>query len=242
MQIEGSIVFVTGANRGLGEALMRALLERGAARVYAGARRPQMIRTLSGFDANRIVPVSFDLTSPDAIAAAAELGQEVNLLINNASTAAFKNPLEADPSAVAQEMHTNFLGTYNTIRAFLPALKENRGAVVNILSVLALSSNPFMAGYSASKAAMHSMTQALRPVLAAEGIAVHGVYPAGIDTDMIAAFELPKSDPSEVANGILDGVEAGEEDIFPDPNAQSMAQVWWTDPKAYERALAAITI
>lgn len=242
MQIEGSIVFVTGANRGLGAALMRALLERGAARVYAGARRHQMIRALPGFDANRIVPVSFDLTSPEAISAAAERAKDVNLLINNASTAAFKNPLEADPSAVAQEMHTNFLGTYSTIRAFLPALKENRGAVVNILSVLALSSNPSMAGYSASKAAMHSMTQALRPVLAAEGIAVHGVYPAGIDTDMIAAFELPKSDPSVVADGILDGVEAGDEDIFPDPNAQSMAKVWWSDPKAYERSLAAITI
>src|SRR5688500_3557417 len=144
MQIDGSIVFVTGANRGLGEALMRALLERGAARVYAGARREQVIPVLPGFDANRIVPVSFDLTSPDAISAAAELAKDVNLLINNASTAAFKNPLEADPSAVAQEMHTNYLGTYNTIRAFLPALKRNRGAVVNILSVVALSSLPPM--------------------------------------------------------------------------------------------------
>lgn len=240
MQIEGSIVFVTGANRGLGEALMRSLLERGAARVYAGARRREAIPVLPEFGADRIIPVSFDLTSPDAISAAAELAKDVNLLINNASTAAFKNPLEADPSAVAHEMHTNYLGTYNTIRAFLPVLTRNRGAVVNILSVIALSSLPAMAGYAASKAAMHSMTQALRPVLAAERITVHGVYPAGIDTDMVAGIEVPKSDRSVVANGILDGVEAGEEDIFPDPNAQSMAQVWWTDPKAYERALAAL--
>ena len=240
MQIEGSIVFVTGANRGLGGALMRALLERGAARVYAGARRREAISVIPGFEPNRIVPVSFDLTSPNAISAAAELANDVNLLINNASTAAFKNPLEADPTAVAEEMHTNFLGTYSTIRAFLPVLKRNRGAVVNILSVLALSSAPVMAGYSASKAAMHSMTQALRPALGAEGIAVHGVYPAGIDTDMIAGFELPKSDPRLVANGVLDGVEAEEEDIFPDPNAQSMARVWWSDPKAFERALASI--
>lgn len=240
MQIEGSIVFVTGANRGLGEALMRALLERGAARVYAGARREQEIPVPRGFGADRIVPVSFDLTSPDTISAAAGLATEVNLLVNNASTAAFRSPLEADPNAVAQEMHTNFFGTYNTIRAFLPALRRNRGAVVNILSVLSLSSMPPMAGYAASKAAMHSMTQALRPVLAAEGIAVHGVYPAGIDTDMIAGIEVPKSDRTVVADGILDGVEAGEEDIFPDPNAQSMAKVWWTDPKAYERALASM--
>lgn len=240
MQIEGSIVFVTGANRGLGEALTRALLARGAARVYAGARRHETIRALPGFDANRIVPVSFDLTSPDVISAAAELATGVNLLINNASTAAFKNPLDADPSSIAAEMHTNFLGTYNTIRAFIPALKRNHGTVVNVLSVIALSSLPSMAGYAASKAAMHSMTQALRPVLAAEGIAVHGVYPAGIDTDMVAGIDVPKSDRSVVAAGILDGVEAGEEDIFPDPNAQSMAQVWWTDPKAYERALASM--
>lgn len=240
MQIKGSIVFVTGASRGLGKALVQALLDRGAARVYAGARRVEDIPALAGNDANRVVPVLFDLTSPEVIAAAVARAEGVNLLINNASTSAFGSPLEVDRKSVAQEMHVNFHGTYDTIRAFLPALKRNRGALVNVLSLLALSSTPPMAGYSASKAAMHSMTQALRPVLAAEGIAVHGVYPAGIDTDMLAGFEVPKSAPGVVADGILDGLEAGKEDIFPDPNAQAMAKVWWSDPKAFERAFSGV--
>lgn len=240
VNIKGSIVFVTGANRGLGKALVQALLERGAARVYAGVRRVEDFPAPAGQDANRVVPVRFDLTSPEVIAAAAERAEDVNLLINNASTAAFGGPLEVDRKSVAQEMHINFLGTYDTIRAFLPTLKSHRGTVVNILSLLSLSSTPPMAGYSASKAAMHSMTQALRPVLAADGVALHGVYPAGIDTDMLAGFDIPKSAPRVVAGGILDGLEAGQEDIFPDANAQAMAKIWWSDPKAFERAFSGV--
>jgi short-subunit dehydrogenase len=109
---------------------------------------------------------------------------------------------------------------------------------VNVLSLLSLASTPPMAGYSASKAAAHSLTQALRPVLAAKGIAVHGVYPGGIDTDMLAGIDAPKTAPADVAKGILDGLEADQEDIFPDPNAQAMAEIWWSDPKAFERAFS----
>ncbi len=109
------------------------------------------------------------------------------------------------------------------IRAFVPLLERNGGgAIVNVLSLLSLASAPPMAGYSASKAAAHSLTQALRPTLAADGIAVHGVYPAGIDTDL------------------LDGLAADEEDIFPDPNARALAELWWGDPKAFERAFSAV--
>lgn len=240
MKIEGSVVFITGANRGLGKALVQASLERGAARVYAGARRVHELSALAERDPDRVVPVPFDLTAPAVIAAAAARAVDVSVLINNASTAAFGGPLQVDRASVAQEMDVNFLGTYDTIRAFLPALRRTRGAVVNVLSLLALSSTPPMAGYSSSKAAMHSMTQALRPVLAADGVRVHGVYPAGIDTDMLAGYEVPKSPPRVVAEGLLDGLQAGDEDIFPDPNAQAMARVWWSDPKAFERAFSRI--
>lgn len=237
MTIRNSIAFVTGANRGLGKSLVQALLEQGAARVYAAARRPEQVSAWSGGD-DRIVPIPFDLASPPTIAAAADRAGDVSLLINNASTASFAGPLVADRDAVAQEMTVNYLGTFDTTRAFVPALKRNHGAIVNVLSLLALSSTPPMAGYSSSKAAMHSMTQALRPVLATEGIAVHGVYPAGIDTDMLAGIEAPKTSPRQVASGIIDGLEAGEEDIFPDPNARAMAQVWRSDPKSFERTFA----
>jgi NAD(P)-dependent dehydrogenase (short-subunit alcohol dehydrogenase family) len=97
-----------------------------------------------------------------------------------------------------------------------------------------------MTGYSASKAAAHSLTQALRPVLAARGILVHGVYPAGIDTDMMAGIEVPKTAPDDVAGGILDGLADDQEDIFPDPNAQAMSALWWSDPKAFERAFSGV--
>jgi len=238
MKVQGSSAFVTGANRGLGQALVQALLERGAARVYAGARHIHKIPVFDGGDGGRVVPVPFDLTMPESILAASARAADVDLLINNASTAAFGGPLEVDRASIAQEMHVNYLGTYDTIRAFLPALRSNRGAIVNVLSLLALSSTPPMAGYSSSKAALHSMTQALRPVLAADGIAVHGVYPAGIDTDMLAGLDVPKAAPSVVADGILDGLEQGEEDIFPDPVSRSMADIWWSDPKAFERAFS----
>jgi NAD(P)-dependent dehydrogenase (short-subunit alcohol dehydrogenase family) len=138
-------------------------------------------------------------------------------------------------------MAVNYDGTYATIRAFVPVLEANGGGhVVNVLSLLSLASTPPMTGYSASKAAAHSLTQALRPVLAVRGIAVHGVYPAGIDTDMVAGVETLKTPPAQVAAGVLDGLAAEQEDIFPDPNAQAMAQTWWSDPKGFERAFSGV--
>jgi NAD(P)-dependent dehydrogenase (short-subunit alcohol dehydrogenase family) len=136
-------------------------------------------------------------------------------------------------------MEANFNGTFATVRAFVPRLEANGGGhVVNILSLLSLASAPAMAGYSASKAAAHSLTQALRPVLSERDITVHGVYPAGIDTEMVRGIDTPKSPAAVVAAGVLDGLAAGEEDIFPDPNARALAATWWRDPKAFERAFA----
>jgi short-subunit dehydrogenase len=218
---------VTGAARGLGAHLVDALLDRGTQKVYAFARDTTKVR-----QDPRVVAVAFDLQQPPTVP------DDVTLLINNASTAEFAGPLDADPEAVHREMAINYAGTYATIRAFLPALEANQGAVVNVLSLLSLASAPPMAGYSASKAAMHSLTQALRPVLQARGIAVHGVYPAGIDTDMVAGVDTPKTAPRAVAEALLDGVQNGEEDIFPDPNSQAMSELWFSDPKAFERAFA----
>jgi NAD(P)-dependent dehydrogenase (short-subunit alcohol dehydrogenase family) len=225
---------VTGAARGLGRHIVDALLDRGVPMVYALARNPDHVRR----DA-RIVPVAFDLLDDTSIEAAARRAFDATLLINNASTAEFAGPLEAAADAIDREMAVNYHGTFATIRAFVPVLENNGGGIVNVLSLLSLASAPPMAGYSASKAAAHSLTQALRPVLAARGITVHGVYPAGIDTDMTAGVDVPKTAPAQVAAGLLDGLAADEEDIFPDPIAQAMAPTWRTDPKAFERAFAA---
>jgi NAD(P)-dependent dehydrogenase (short-subunit alcohol dehydrogenase family) len=235
MDLSSSIPVVTGAGRGLGRHLVDELLERGATRVYALARDTTSVR-----QDDRVVPVRFDLLGSASIAEAAERASDATLLINNASTAQFADPLAADLQTVRREFAVNVDGTFATIRAFTPVLEKagGNGHIANILSLLSLASTPPMAGYSASKAAAHSLTQALRPVLAAKGITVHGIYPGGIDTDMLAGVDAPKTPPAEVAKGILDGLEADEEDIFPDPNAQAMAEIWWSDPKAFERAFS----
>ena len=234
MQIAGQTVVVTGANRGLGRSLVEALLDRGANKVYAAARNPAAV-----LDDPRVVAVALDLLDRETIAAAARQAGDASVLINNASTAAFAAPLDADPATVRNEMQVNYDGTFDVIRAFVPVLERNGGgAIVNLLSLLSLASAPPMAGYSASKAAAHSLTQALRPVLTAKNISVHGVYPAGIDTDMLAGIQAPKTPPRQVAEGVLDGLAADEEDIFPDPNAQAMAATWRSDPKAFERAFS----
>ena len=236
MDITTSIAAVTGANRGLGRALVDALLDRGAGRVYALARDISAVRRDP-----RIVAVSFDLLDAESIAAAAARASDATVLINNASTAAFAGPLEAGPGDVRREMAVNYHGTYAMIRAFVPGLEAAGGGhVVNVLSVLALASTPPMTGYSASKAAAHSLTQGLRPVLAEKGISVHGVYPAGIDTRMLEGIDLPKTHPAEVARGLLDGLEEDREDIFPDPNAVALSRVWWSDPKGVERAFSGV--
>jgi NAD(P)-dependent dehydrogenase (short-subunit alcohol dehydrogenase family) len=234
MDISASIPVVTGASRGLGGHLVDALLERGAPKVYALARDATKVR-----QDPRVVAIAFDLTDVGLINAAAARCPDATLLINNASTAEFAGPLDADPGAVRREILVNYEGTYTTIRAFVPVLEANGGGhVVNVLSLLSLASTPPMTGYSASKAAAHSLTQALRPVLATRGIAVHGVYPGGIDTDMLAGIDAPKTAPDGVASRLLDGLAAGREDIFPDTNAEAMARIWWTDPKAFERAFS----
>jgi NAD(P)-dependent dehydrogenase (short-subunit alcohol dehydrogenase family) len=236
MHLSDSTPAVTGAGRGLGRHLVDALLDRGAAKVYALARDTSQVRS----DA-RLVPVAFDLLDAECVAAAACQAADATLLINNASTAAFAGPLEADSEDVRHEMAVNCHGTYATIRAFVPLLAAHGGGqIVNVLSLLSLASTPPMTGYSASKAAAHSLTQALRPVLAAKGITVHGVYPGGIDTEMLAGIDSPKTPPAEVAAGLLDGVEAEAEDIFPDPNSRAMAEIWWSDPKGFERALSGV--
>jgi NAD(P)-dependent dehydrogenase (short-subunit alcohol dehydrogenase family) len=236
MHIAEQVVVVTGAARGLGRELVDAVLARGATKVYAAARNPNAVRA----DA-RVTPVHFDLLDPKSIASASRRASDATILINNASTAAFAGPLDAAPDAVRGEMAVNYDGTLDAIRAFVPVIEANGGgAIVNVLSLLSLASTPPMAGYSASKAAAHSLTQALRPVLAARHITVHGVYPSGIDTDMLRGIDVPKTPPADVAAGLLEGLEAGDEDIFPDPNARAMSQTWWTDPKAFERAFARV--
>lgn len=154
MEITGTTALVTGANRGLGRALVDALLDRGAARVYAAARDPRTVR-----DDGRVIALPLDLTDLASIDRLTTEAHDVDLLVNNAGTAAFAAALDADPAAVAHELAVNYTGLYAMVRAFTPVLTAHRGALVNVLTLLSYAPAPPMPGYSASKAAAHSLTR-----------------------------------------------------------------------------------
>jgi NAD(P)-dependent dehydrogenase (short-subunit alcohol dehydrogenase family) len=236
MNIEGSVALVTGANRGLGRALVSALVDAGAAKVYAAARDP---RTLVA-GGPRIVPLALDTTSTQQIEAAAARANDVTLLVNNAGVLTSFNVLRASAAELDADYRTNVLGTRDMIRAFLPALARapNGATIVNVLSLAVLASVPSMGGYASSKAAAYSMTQAMRPELAAMRIALLAALPGPIDTDMVKAMQMPKASPEEVARGVLAGIARGDEEIFPDTMAQQMAVLWNTNHKELERAFA----
>jgi NAD(P)-dependent dehydrogenase (short-subunit alcohol dehydrogenase family) len=236
MKIEGSVALVTGANRGLGRALVAALLEAGAVKVYAAARD----RTKVAADDSRVVPLTLDTTKPDQIAAAAKTANDVTLLINNAGVQTSDHVLTMNPADMDADFRTNVHGTLGVIKAFLPVLERAPGnaTIVNILSLAALASFPPLGGYSASKAAAYSITQSLRAELRSKQIDVLAVLPGPIDTDMVKALEMPKTSPADTAKGVLAGIASGEEEIFPDPMAQQMSAVWNKSHKEYERAFA----
>ncbi|MFI5896185.1 SDR family NAD(P)-dependent oxidoreductase [Actinoplanes sp. NPDC051513] len=230
---------VTGANRGLGRALVESLLSEDAAKVYAAARHPETLADLAARD-SRVVPLALDLTDLEQISRAAALAADTTLLINNGGSLAFTDPLDGDLAAVDLDLRTNFIGTLATSRAFAPVIERNGGgAIVNLLSLVVFGPVPAMAGYSASKAAA-SMTQALRAQPAAKKITVHGVFPGAVDTDMIRAFPIPKTSAADVAAAILDGLENGQDNIFPDPMARDGHQAWRDDPAAFERRMASM--
>ncbi len=237
MRIENTTAFVSGANRGIGKAFVEELLLAGAKKVYAAARDPEQLGDLIAPEPDRIEAVALDITDPDMIRAAAEGQSDVTLLVNNAGIAAFAGFIAADDSATARvEMETNYFGTLNMVRAFAPVLAKNGGgAIVNLASIASHVNFPVLGSYSASKAAVHSLTQGVRAELASRGTLVVGVYPGPVDTDMAADFPMDKTPPNEVVRVILDAVEAGTEDVYPDPMSKELHAGLLGDPKAVER-------
>ena len=238
MNLNGSTVLVTGANRGLGARLVTELLRAGAAKVYAAARTPGAVAPEVLADA-RVHALTLDITDQAGVDAAAKAAPDVTLLINNAGTLTFGGVLDADLSGIENDLRTNYLGTLRTIRAFVPVLQDNGGgAIATVLTLIALAPAGGMAGYSASKAAAHSMTQSLRAELRGTGIEVIGAYPGGIDTDMLAGVDAEKAAPEEVAARIVAGIAAGQQVIWPDDAAAGAGSVYLSDPLALETLLA----
>ena len=241
-RIDGKAAFVTGANRGIGRAFVEELLAAGAAKVYAGARDPSTLADLVAAGKGRIVPIELDVTKPEIIEKAATACEDVAVLINNAGIAAFEGLISASDAVSARnEMEINYFGSLNMIRSFAPRLAANGGGtIVNMSSIAGLVSIPVFSSYSASKAAVHSLTQGARAELAAQETLVVGVYPGPVDTDMGTNIPLEKASPRAVVKAVLEGVEAGEEDIFPDPASKQLHEGLTADPKAVEKQLAAM--
>ena len=233
--IADKTVLVTGGNRGIGRALVAEALRRGAKRVYVGTRKP-----VANSDA-RITPVPLDVTDAAQIQQAVGDVGTLDVLVNNAGISLYDDL--TDRATLERHLAVNLFGTYSVIQAFLPLLSSSRGAVVNNLSVNALAPLPLIPAYSVSKAAAFSLTQSLRTLLADRGVTVHAVLTGVVDTDMTRDLDAPKASPASVARAIFDGVENDEEDIFPDPMSESMAQGWRSGPaKALERRYAVLAV
>lgn len=238
MLIKNNTILITGANRGIGKALVQAALNHGAKKIYAAARK---IEELPNFGDPRVVPLRLDITDRAQIKKATEQATDVQLLINNAGVLAFAGVLEGPMEMLMRDMEVNYFGTLHISRAFAPLIASNGGgAIASISSIVGLASMAGIGGYCASKAALHSAIQAMRAELKPKSIEVFGIYPGPIDTDMARPMELPKTSPEATAENILNAIEKGEEDIFPDAMSAQLGQLWKSDPKALERTFASM--
>ncbi|KMS84395.1 SDR family oxidoreductase [Prauserella rugosa] len=227
--IHGAAALVTGANRGLGRHLAHQLLERGASRVYAAARRPETV------DLPGAVPLRLDVTDEESVRAAAAAAGDVTILVNNAGISRFTDLVTGDAAAIRAEMDTNFWGTLAVVRAFAPVLTAGGGgAILNVLSAQSWHAYPGINGYHASKAAQWALTNGVRTELADHGTLVTGLHLGAVDTDFSAGYDGPKGDPAAVASAALDGIEAGATEVLADPWSVHVKASLAADPAILE--------
>ena len=239
MDVQGKNVLVSGANGGIGGALVAELMARGAAKVYAAARNVAAVEPLVRHSGGRVVAVPLDVTDAGSVARALDQCPGTDILINNAGIN--HNMWLLGPTgmeAARAEIEVNYLGTLAMCRAFAPVLTRRQGMIVAIVSIIGLVNLPINGTYCASKAALHSLVQGVRAELAPGGVRVVGVYPGPVDTRLTAGLHMPKATPAEVAAAIVAGIVANEEEIFPDPMSQQVHDQLCADAKAVERRYA----
>lgn len=237
MDIKDAVVLVTGANRGIGAEFVAQLRNRGARKIYAGARDVTTIEA-----ADDVHPLVLDVTDPDQVAAAAATASDVQVLVNNAGISTGSSLVTGDLATIRREMDTNFHGPLLTTRAFAPVLRANGGgAIVNVLSALSWFTLPSAGAYAASKAAAWMLTDTARLELAAQGTHVVGVHMGLVDTDMARGTDAPKISPADLANAALDAVESGAAEVLGDDWARFVKAGLPLDPAArYEQILGAL--
>jgi NAD(P)-dependent dehydrogenase (short-subunit alcohol dehydrogenase family) len=233
MTIADKTILITGANRGLGQALVDEALQRGAKRVYGTSRQP------FAHSDDRVTPVIMDVTDWAQIQRGVESVESLDILINNAGVS-LPDDLSSR-AAFEQHFDVNVYGPLMVTQALLPSLTQSGGRIINVVSIGSFAAVPILPAYSASKAAAFSVTQSLRALLASQGVKVHAVLPGPIDTDMIRDLPIPKTPPEAVAQAIFDGVENEDEEIFPDPFSEMQAEGWrMSAAKELERQNAAL--
>lgn len=238
MKLQDKVLFVTGANRGIGKALVQAALALNVKKVYATARN---LDDLPDFADARVVPVRLDITDSAKVTAAAALATDTQVLFNNAGALEFSGVVEGNFEYLRRDMEVNYFGTLQVTRAFTPIIAANGGgAIASISSIVGLASMAALGGYSASKAALFSAIQGMRAELKAKNISVFGIFPGPIDTDMARDMDMPKTSASETATNIVAAIEAGTEDIFPDAMSSQLGALWSNNPKGLEQAFASM--
>ncbi len=230
--VQGAVALVTGANRGIGKAIVESLIKQGADKVYAAVRALENANALIEKHGDKIVPVRIDLTQPETIIAAAKQCGDVNFLVNNAGVLSITNPFsDRAIEALQNEIEVNVFGLIRIAQAFSPILKINGGGVfVQLNSVASLKGFPDFATYSASKAAAYSITQSLRELLAEQGTRVLSIHPGPIDTDMGNEAGLSEiAEPVEVvSDAIIDALQSEDFHVFPDTLARTVGVVYQT--------------
>ncbi len=236
LNLKDSVVLISGANRGIGNAIALELLARGAKKVYAGTRDLGAIDATESSYEGKLVPLQLDVTDEASINNAAKLATDVDILINNAGVLLGDSLLNSDSlNNLKIHFDVNVIGLMKLTQAFLPSIRSKaKGAIVSISSLAGLGNMPVIGSYSVSKAAVHSIIQGLRGDLTNESVAVIGVYPGPIDTEMAKGFEMDKDSPQAVAKSIADGIENGVEDVFPDQMSLQVEPLYMGNPKAVE--------
>ncbi len=235
---DNKVFFVSGANRGIGKAIVKALLKHNVKKIYAAARD---VHKLPDFGDKRVVTVTLDITNIEQIQQAASQAGDTQVLVNNAGVLGFASVVTGGKADLINDMQVNYFGTLDMVQNFSPLIEKNGGgAIANISSIAGLAPMAAIGGYSASKAALHSATQAMRGELKVKNISVYGIYPGPIDTDMSKGFDMDKTSPQVVAENILAGIASGNEDIFPDPMSAQLGELWTKDPKGLEKQFASM--
>jgi NAD(P)-dependent dehydrogenase (short-subunit alcohol dehydrogenase family) len=242
MTIQNSVVLVTGANRGIGQAYVKALVEAGAQKIYATARELSSLDETVAIAPDKIIPLALDITNSSQIKKIAQQTTDVEILLNNAGVISSGGLFKPDSLEMAQwEFNTNYFGTLMMIRSFAPILKQNGGGtIVNMLSIASVVNVPIFSSYSASKAALYSLTQGVRAELAAQKTKVIGVFPGPVDTAMTEGLALDKASPLEVAKAVIQGIEQGSEEIYPDATAQGVLENLREPLKAIEQQFSGL--